>query len=70
MFYVLTGMLTHPIKMVSLTWSTLVKAGNVGVETGYAGAHVMGVGDPLWEEEKLQVAHKITLAMPCIHFFW
>ena len=68
MFYVLTGMLTHPIKMVSLTWSTLVKAGHVGVETGYAGAHVMGVGDPLWEEEKLQVARRITLAILRIHY--
>ena len=55
--------------MDSLTWSTLVKAGHIGVETGNAGAHVMRVGDPLWEEEEeLQVAHRITLAMPCIHF--
>ena len=28
----------------------------------------MGVGDPLWEEEELQVAHRITLAMLHIHY--
>ena len=45
--------------MYSLTWSTLVKAGHIGVEASHAGTHVMGVGDPLWEEE-LQVARRIT----------
>ena len=62
------GHLAHPIKIHSLTWSTLVKAGHVGVETGRVGAHAMGVGDPLWEEEKLQVARRITLTMPAIHY--
>ena len=60
MFYVSIGTLPYQIKLYSLTWSTLVKAGHIGVEAGQAGTHVMGVGDPLREEE-LQVARRITL---------
>ena len=48
--------------MYSLTWSTLVKAGHIGIEASHAGTHVVRVGDPLWEEElQVHVARRITL---------